>query len=259
MKKMKNARVLQLTDLHLFKSDSDKMFGVTTNDHFFKVIERVKKNLTPLPDMILLTGDLSQDGTAASYDIIANTIDPLGIPAYFIPGNHDNFDTMRTVFEKTNNIRYVDYTDLLTWRFIFLNTQKIGATPGLLAEGELKKLKQCLNAPSSAAKHIVIVMHHHPMKVGTPHMDQYILKNNAAFFKILAPFNNVKLILTGHVHNHYSLMHGNIAIMSAPATSVQLKKGAVSVQPVDEIGYSLFTFNTDDYAMDVCQWNSDAI
>jgi Icc protein len=53
--------VAQVTDIHLFANASKELLGLPTAKSFQAVREQLQK-LSPQPDLLLLTGDLSQDG-----------------------------------------------------------------------------------------------------------------------------------------------------------------------------------------------------
>ena len=60
------ALLVQLSDSHLFADADGKLLGMNTHDSLQRVIERVLDE-QPQVDLILASGDLSQDGSLASY------------------------------------------------------------------------------------------------------------------------------------------------------------------------------------------------
>jgi Icc protein len=58
--------VVQISDLHLFAKSHQRLLGVDTEASFLAV-QKAIVSLDPLPDVLLLTGDLAQDGSAAAY------------------------------------------------------------------------------------------------------------------------------------------------------------------------------------------------
>ena len=50
------------------------------------------------PDLLLATGDLSEDGSRTSYLALRNYLKPLGIPVLALPGNHDDPGLLAEVF-----------------------------------------------------------------------------------------------------------------------------------------------------------------
>lgn len=238
-------KVIQITDTHLFADDELQMYGAKCNLNFNEVIKKIISEDLHNADMIFLTGDLSQDETKASYQKIADTISPLNIPVYWIPGNHDNNECLESVFLKTPHFNREISLELSDWYFIFLNTKIAGRDDGQLSQSELITLKNEIHkAPSH--KNIAIVMHHHPAPVGTPLIDKYILKNNLDFWEIVTA-SSVVMIMCGHVHGDYQFKHNNIMIESAPATCLQWLKGTTDLISDNRIGYKVYYFDRDGY------------
>ena len=120
-------RVLQLTDTHLFAQAQETLLGLPTQLCLQRIIDRIL-NQPQLPDFIVLTGDLSQDGRAESYANLSALLEPLGLPIYWIPGNHDCVKTMTRslqapIFEPDKRFEYQG------WQFILLNSQIPGEDP----------------------------------------------------------------------------------------------------------------------------------
>lgn len=84
-----SVRLLQITDTHLFASAEGRLLAVPTAQSLAAVLERVQANEHPF-DLILATGDLSQDHSPESYQRFASMMAPLARPIYWLPGNHDD-------------------------------------------------------------------------------------------------------------------------------------------------------------------------
>ena len=238
-------KVIQLTDLHLFSSDNELMLGHKNNANFYDVIFKLKNTQLETTDLILLTGDLSQDQTRESYEHIVRELKDFNIPIYWISGNHDHKKNISAVFSKNDSFKNVPYLELKHWFFIFLDTKKEGSESGFLAESEIFFLKNTLDQQSVKNKKIAIIMHHHPVPFGTPLIDDYILKNHEEFWRAIIKHNITK-ILCGHVHGDYSFIQNNTLIESSVATCFQFKKGSSSLVTENNIGYKVhyFRYNT---------------
>ena len=86
--------IAQITDIHLFVDEKQELLGLQTTKSFQAVIEKLQ-HLQPQLDLLLLTGDLSQDGTPESYENIQNLLNPLALPTYWLAGNHDCISAMQ--------------------------------------------------------------------------------------------------------------------------------------------------------------------
>src|SRR3712207_3184435 len=106
------------------------MKGCITADTLQAVLDQLSQ-VQPQPDLLLMTGDLSQDETPASYQYLIDRISPLEIPAYWIPGNHD----IPAVMAQVLNSELVSPEKCFQkagWNYILLNS----AQPNRV-EGEL--------------------------------------------------------------------------------------------------------------------------
>ena len=82
--------VLQISDTHLHAAADSRMRGVTTYATFLAVLEHAQRDPRWPVDAILATGDIVQDESRAGYERFRAALEPLGVPVYSIPGNHDD-------------------------------------------------------------------------------------------------------------------------------------------------------------------------
>lgn len=236
--------VIQLSDTHLFAHEDDDLFGRKTNKVFLEVLDKIKsENLKA--DFFLLTGDVSQDDSAESYEKIKTAMQEFNLPVYWVPGNHDVLEVMSKVFEQSKLFHYPNYLELKHWDFIFLNTVIKGSGEGFLSELELEKIVYKLE--NTENKSIAIIMHHHPLPTSTPLIDKYILRNREKFWGIINDNPAVKLIICGHVHNQYQLKYNSINLEYCPATSLQWRKGTIAMDYENKSGFKVFHFEKGKY------------
>ena len=244
-------KIIQITDTHLFQ-DNQIMHGANCNLTFANVIEHIKKNEMADANAIFLTGDLSQDESEKSYQILAEALSNIDIPIFWIPGNHDSIETMKHVFDDASFIQAKMFR-AENWEFIFLNTKKDDTHEGYLSDSELSYFKNEL-AKIDKKKSVAVIMHHHPIEVGTPMMDSYILINKKEFWDAAA--KRVKLVICGHVHNDYSFQYGTTNIEAAPATCMQWTKGATGLDKENLIGYKTYLFEDGNYSAKAILWEN---
>lgn len=212
-------RIVQMSDLHIFANKEGALLGVETHKSISAVIDLIKKD--PIsPDMILLTGDLSQDNSEKSYLNIVDLFQELSIPVYCIPGNHDDIDLMTRFFPQ-GNISDLKNIVLDKWQIILLSSQKKGAVEGFLDNLQLEFMQECLKKHPS--HHAIIAFHHQPVLVGSAWVDNLGLKNADVFWNILKSFPQVKTVLFGHVHQVFAGQKNGINIYSTPSTCIQFK------------------------------------
>ena len=80
---------MHISDIHLTENGT-VIWGVNTLEHFQKAIQKIK-GLDGI-DGILVSGDLSNDGSLWTYKYIDRTFEETGVPTYCCPGNHDNLE-----------------------------------------------------------------------------------------------------------------------------------------------------------------------
>lgn len=219
----------QITDTHLLADPNAQLRGTPT----WQTLQDVLKQVTyHQPDGLLLTGDLADQGDRVAYERLKQAIAPFQRPAYWLPGNHDDVDTLTQVFDEPwlqgPERVGLGMIDLSPWRLVLLNSVK---SPARCGEGDLSTpllealahtLRQHPNQPTA------IALHHHPVPIGIDWLDQMQLQNATDFWAILDPHPQVRLVLCGHIHcdlhHHRPRSHGDaITVYGSPSTGPQLK------------------------------------
>lgn len=217
-----SCRILHLTDTHLHADPAFEHMGVNTKHSLLEVLAHVAaSNLKP--DLILVTGDLTHDESAAGYQQLRTIMDSLRTPVYVLPGNHDIpalIDNHMLSASISNQARIA----LDHWQIIMLDTSIRESECGELATSQLRLLEQALN--DCPDRHTLICMHHQPVPVGSRWLDTMQVRNSAAFMKIIQPHSQVKAVLWGHVHQAFHNQHLTIEWIATPATCRQFLPGS---------------------------------
>ena len=87
--------IAQVTDIHLGFQPGDP--AELNRKRFDEVVESLLA-LTPQPDLLLATGDLSESGSINSYQTLKSITERLPFPVHFVLGNHDLRANFRSVF-----------------------------------------------------------------------------------------------------------------------------------------------------------------
>jgi Icc protein len=215
---VKPVRIIQISDMHVL-ADNEPLLGVNTTESLHAIIDYIKADAVE-PDLMLLTGDMSQDESEASYIKIAALMKALAVPAYYVPGNHDDSEMMARVYPRDTIVEHKQIV-LEKWQLILLDSHKPLLVEGYLAASELEYLEQCLKAYPH--HHAIVVCHHHPAPVGSAWMDKIGIQNPDPLWQVLAAHPQVKLILFGHVHHQFEGEKQGIRYLSAPSTCFQFK------------------------------------
>jgi 3',5'-cyclic-AMP phosphodiesterase len=243
--------VAQITDTHLFADDRATLFNCATNQTFRAVMTAIGA-LQPRPDILLLTGDISQDETRESYEYARSLIQPLGIPTYWIPGNHDqNVATIAAL-----NGGYISSLKTFSqagWQFILLDSMVLQQPWGELNKSQLELLEKHLQSSLPT----LIAVHHHPIDCGLDYMDNIGLQNAEAFFRVIDRYPQVKVVLNGHIHQEFATQRQGVTYLGTPSTCMQLKPRQVNVEVSDRPpGFRLIKLEPDgQIATEVCWVN----
>lgn len=227
-------RVLQITDCHVGPTEEETLLGLNTNESLQDVIRHISQrqqqnNSTPY-DLLLTTGDISNNGGARTYHRYLETMRNCAIKYKsfaWLPGNHDSPDDMNEALGASELIKEIQIGG---WLIILLNSQVPGHVHGNLSASELDLLDSLLS--KNTDKHTLVFMHHHPVPVGCAWLDQQSVRSTYAFFKIIDQYKQVKAIIWGHVHQEFTSAHNDVQLLSTPSTCIQFK------------------INSDDFALD---------
>lgn len=212
-------RIAQISDLHVFADPNRALLGVNTQESFDAVLKMVKDSIADT-DIVILSGDLSQDGSAASYLRVADAVTTLDRPVYIFPGNHDNVEMMYSIYPR-GRINIDRQLIIDNWNIIFLNSQIPGKVAGHLDEAELRFMERCLEACPN--HHALVMFHHQPMPVGTEWLDRLGVDNAEEFWVRVRRYPQVKHVIFGHIHQEFEQEKYGIQCYAAPATCFQFK------------------------------------
>lgn len=209
-------RIVQVTDPHLFMDRKGQLLGMDTEHSFTSVLDLVSKE-QPDFDLMLMTGDLSQDGSVMAYQRIQELIKPFNKPYYWFCGNHDNRQNMIEAAKGTGAMKSVVRQG--KWQLILLDSSVPGEVHGYLAQDQLDILSSALEERPDL--HTLVSLHHHPIEMKSQWIDTIGVKNSAEFIELLSAHNNVKAVLWGHVHQAHDDMRNGIRYLSTPSSCVQ--------------------------------------
>ena len=208
------ARLLQITDTHLFADSGRTLHGVNTRDSLQRVLNAAAQQ--PPPELVLATGDLVHDQPAA-YPRLAWMLRQLRAPIAAIAGNHDDATELRAI--QTSGLQVGGRYRLGGWCILLLNTQLEGEAGGRLSQAELQFLTDGLR--TAGDDHVLIVLHHHPVPLHSAWLDRIALDNPDDFFAVLDSFDNVRGVLWGHVHQEFDSQRRGVRLLATPSTCVQ--------------------------------------
>ena len=215
-------QIVQITDCHIHAGADESLRGINTR-HSFEAVKRAVIGDRDACDLLLATGDLSQDGSAAAYRYLANQFDQFGVPTFWLPGNHDDIDVMQQEFVAMH-IHADKQLCIGNWLIVLLDSTIAGEVHGRVSETQLDFMDKALQ--QHALQHALVCLHHQAREIGSEWIDQLGLLGADQFRARLSRHQNVRAVLWGHVHQEIHQRHDGIEWLSTPSSCVQFKPGS---------------------------------
>ena len=212
-------RFIQISDCHLGPLTSEALLGLNTDESLHDVLSLIASKESNF-DYMVCTGDIASAGHDACYRRFVSIVRQyFSEPLAWLPGNHDSAEIMSNIeLPQIPEARAIEQGN---WLILLLNSVVPFKVHGNFEQGELDYLEQMLGA--NPEKHVMVMLHHQPVPVGSKWIDQYILRNADVFFAVIDQFPNVKAVVWGHVHQDFSSQRSGVALIATPSTCVQFK------------------------------------
>jgi 3',5'-cyclic AMP phosphodiesterase CpdA len=178
----------------------------------------------PVPDALLLSGDLTDQGTDAEYRRVVELLAPLTMPRHVLAGNHDDPEGLRTHLgapgQPGEPVQYA--LRLGGIRLVACDTTVPELVEGAYGADRLGWLERRL--AEDTATPTIVAMHHPPILSGVPAMDALGLPeaDRAAIAALLARTPQVERVVTGHVHRAITGACGGRPVFICPSSHLQL-------------------------------------
>jgi Icc protein len=170
--------------------------------------------------MVAMTGDLIQDDSREAYERFCESMLPLGLPVYCVPGNHDIRDIMKDALARPE-FHYCESVVNGSWLITSIDSCIDNDAAGRVDDHEMERLEKILS--ETEAEHVLICLHHPPLPIGSQWLDQVGLKNGEEFLRLVAQTGKVRAAIFGHVHQAFEGSHDSIQIIGTPSTCRQFK------------------------------------
>lgn len=222
--------IAQITDTHIKLPGKLAYRRVDTAAMLRDCVAAVQALKQP-PDLIVLTGDLVDLGSAEEYAHLKSILAPLQQRIIAIPGNHDARDAMREAFGDGGYLPAEGYLqfvidDEYPVRIVGLDTVVAGQGGGALCAERLRWLDDTLaRAPQAPT---LVMMHHPPFDTGIGHMDALGLAGKDGFAAIMQRHPQVDLIICGHLHRSIHATVGGRRALCCPSPAHQV---ALDIDP----------------------------
>ncbi len=215
----------QITDFHVTTPGGEADRRYRTAEHLEAAVAHLNA-LAVRPDVVVATGDLVDGGTVEEYQRLRRLLEPLTMPVYLIPGNHDDRANLRTVFSDHSYLPregpFLHYAvEDHPLRLLALDTVVPGEIGGALCEARLAWIEARLTA--APPRPTFVFMHHPPFRTGVGWSDGAAGLGGAdPFGETVSRHPEIERIVCGHVHRPIQAHWRGTVASTAPATAHQL-------------------------------------
>lgn len=242
-------RILQLTDLHVFRKPDTLLKGIPTRELLHDVVQHIISSGEEF-DHVVVTGDHTHDELSESYSAVRSILSPWIERLFLVPGNHDDRTVLRSVFGDRipgDGAELINFSFTTgKWLCLGLDTHVPGAVPGLIEADQIAWARQQLE--SSSAHFAALFFHHPPVDVGSLWMDPIGLAGKELLQNWFVEEPRIRLVCCGHVHHEFQCQIGQARILTAPSTGIQFSpEGSTPTFAAAPPGYRIIVLRDDGY------------
>lgn len=231
--------LLVISDHHLGEHAGFINRGTSPHWALDRLLEAIAAEGAHGADALISTGDLVDQANAASYAFAREVfgVEPAGrapgplpsrrpglqgLPLYFVPGNHDERAPFaQALFPEQPAAEPMHLCfPLADQQVVYLDTGSSGRA-GSLDEAAWSFLDRAI----AEHQRVLLVLHHHPIAVGIPWLDEALPVGIEALWRRAA---GLRAVLFGHTHASVSAAVDGVPVLGTRATTFQF---AVSSEP----------------------------
>lgn len=217
------ALLVQITDTHI-QPKGELLYGQVDAAKNLRLAVAEIGRIRPIPDLVVITGDLVEKSDRASYEHFKELIAPIKVPVYVLPGNHDDPALMAELFRETGAFPVTDAThqysvEVNSFRLLALNSH-IGGSE--LPEFDGAHLDWLIRELPRSDKPTMIAIHHPPMKTGIEFIDMGGTSWFQELKEVLDGHHHVHLVICGHCHTDMSGRIGSVPVYMCGSVAHQL-------------------------------------
>ena len=242
--------IVQISDTHLMEAASDDARAPKRIAWLRRCVQDIN-GLNPAPDAVIHTGDMSQNGRPAEYELAWEILSGLDMPFYVTPGNRDSRAEMRKVFSQAGYLPsgsdFLQYkVDVGHLSLIAVDTVCEGSRIGDFCDERLTALDDMLGEmPDRPA---VLFMHHPPFDITTSEYPFQFAGREAVekFVDVVRRHPRVSQIFTGHSHRRFVSDLADIRAATVPSIAVDLRLGDFPEADDDTPAYQVHRFDPEN-------------
>lgn len=212
--------IAQITDIHLGFDQNDPN---ERNRQRLDALLKALAALEPRPDLLLMTGDLTEMGDDLSYARLKEAIAGLPFPVYPMVGNHDDRDAFRRNFPGFGPAdAFIQYAiEDYPVRILALDTLVAIRHGGSLCEARVAWLRDRLD--EQPERPTLIALHHPPVETGLSWMSESPdAPWMARLANVVSGRGNVVALIAGHLHRPMVTRFAGTVLAACAASAPQL-------------------------------------
>lgn len=218
------ATVAHFSDLHICAPGVEIEPGIDASANARAAVAHVLA-LDPVPELVVLTGDLVNSGRPEQYHELRRAIEPLVPRLRLLPGNHDDLALMATTFPEVPGLDgpfacFVDVVGAGTAsavRVVGLDSHRPGIEGGRLDAEQLDWLDQTLlDEPDLPT---LVMLHHPVVALGIGFMDEMGLDpvDAEALGDVIERHGQVQRVASGHLHRSTTVSWRHTVAITVPS------------------------------------------
>lgn len=214
--------IAQISDCHVVASG--KLFDRVDTPAYLRQAVQALNALPVRPDLVLATGDLTENGRPDEYEVFLEIMADLRCPVLPLAGNHDHRGALIKAFDLPSRVGLHDEFVQYSWdagplRILALDSSEPGRSSGLFCARRAGWVREQL---ARDQRPVLIAMHHPPFDAGVPWLENPDPKWARVLAEIIGSSRSVARVMCGHVHRAISTDWAGVMAMTAPSTAHQV-------------------------------------
>lgn len=174
-------------------------------------------------DVLVVTGDITDDGTPAQNDEAAEILGAARVPTLVIPGNHDRRpEFARALLDGPTDLPLNRSAVVGGVLYLMCDSTIPGRDDGWLSDASLEWMEQAIVAVGPDTP-VVVCFHHPPVTLQMPFMDGIRQIGEDRLAALIARYPTVVGFLCGHAHTAAATTFAGRPLVVAPGVSATLK------------------------------------